>query len=170
LPRAFAYDRYGNLTRNGSTSWTIDTATNQIKPSSFGAPQYDGRGNLIAYNGETMSYDALDRQYRNANAGSDWISLFDGEGERIARFPAGFAVLRREMARQIVEANVLARGWTLPACTAAVFTDVPCSDPDARYINAPTSRASRAAALFPPPVLPGPDHHARGDGGPDGEG
>src|SRR5262249_38644274 len=110
-PRSYAYDRYGNLTRNGAISWTVDTATNRIKPTSYGAPHYDVRGNLTAYNGEAMSYDWLDRQYRNANAGSDWVYLFDGEGERIAKFPAGFAVLRREMARQIVEANVLARGW-----------------------------------------------------------
>ena len=136
LPRAFAYDRYGNLTRNGATTWTIDSATNRITQASFGTPRYDARGNLIAYNGDSMSYDALDRQYRNSNSGSDWVYLFDGEGERIAKIPAAFAVLRREMARQIVEANMFARGWTLPACTAAIFADVPCSDPDARYVNA----------------------------------
>jgi RHS repeat-associated protein len=43
-------------------------------------------------------------------------------------------VLRREMARYIAEANALAKGWTLPACTQ-VFSDVPCSDPDARQIQ-----------------------------------
>ncbi len=134
VPRSFAYDRYGNLTQNGPTSWTVDVATNRIKPTSFGSPQYDSRGNLVSYNGETMSYDALDRQYRNANAGSDWVYLFDGEGERIAKFPAGFTVLRREMGRLIAEANILARGWQLPACTQT-FDDVPCSDPDARHIN-----------------------------------
>ena len=134
VPRSFAYDRYGNLTQNGPTSWTVDAATNRIKPTSFGAPQYDSRGNLVSYNGETMSYDALDRQFRNANAGSDWVYLFDGEGERIAKFPAGFTVLRREMGRLIAEANMLARGWQLPACTQ-IFDDVPCSDPDARHIN-----------------------------------
>ena len=133
-PRGFAYDRYGNLTQNGATSWTVDSATNRLKSTSFGAPQYDSRGNLVSYNGDSMSYDALDRQYRNTNSGSDWIYLFDGAGERVVKFPAGFTVLRREMGRQIAEANILARGWQLPACTQ-VFSDVPCSDPDARYIN-----------------------------------
>lgn len=134
-PRGFAYDRWGNLTQNGATSWNVDPATNRIKSTSFGSPQYDPRGNLIAYNGDTMSYDVLDRQYRNANAASDWVYLFDGAGERIAKFPAGAAALRREMARQIAEGNVLARGWQLPACITPVFSDVSCSDPDAPYIN-----------------------------------
>jgi RHS repeat-associated protein len=135
VPRTFAYDRYGNLTRNGTIAWTIDTATNRIKPTSFGAPQYDARGNLVAYNGETLSYDSLDRQYRNFNGSADWVYLFDGDGERIAKYPAGFTVLRREMARQIAEANILARGWTLPTCTTSLFTDVSCADPDARHIH-----------------------------------
>ena len=133
-PRSFVYDRYGNLTQNGATSWTVDSATNRLKSTSFGAPQYDSRGNLVSYNGDSMSYDALDRQYRNTNSNSDWVYLFDGAGERVVKFPAGFTVLRREMGRQIAEANILARGWQLPACTQ-VFSDVPCSDPDARYIN-----------------------------------
>ncbi len=38
------------------------------------------------------------------------------------------------MARDIAEANILAKGWSLPAC-AGVFADVPCTDPDARYIQ-----------------------------------
>jgi RHS repeat-associated protein len=133
-PRPFAYDRYGNLTQNGATSWTVDSATNRLKSTSFGAPQYDLRGNLASYNGDTMTYDSLDRQYRNSNVNADWVYLFDGAGERMVKFPAAFTVLRREMGRQIAEANVLARGWQLPACVQ-VFSDVPCTDPDARYIN-----------------------------------
>jgi RHS repeat-associated protein len=129
--RLFAYDRWGNLSRNGSVTFTIDSATNRV---TSGGPQYDPRGNMTAWGADTMSYDLLDRQYRNTNSGSDWVYLFAGSGERIAKFPARGSVLRREMARYVAEANILAKGWTLPACTQ-VFADVPCSDPDARHIK-----------------------------------
>ncbi|MFY9551657.1 MAG: RHS repeat-associated core domain-containing protein [Thermoanaerobaculia bacterium] len=127
--RNFAYDAYGNL-----TSAQIDPATNRIKLSDPGAPSYDARGNLTAYSGDTMSFDALDRQYRNASGTADWLYLFSGAAERVVKFPAKAAVLRREMARYVAEANVIAKGWTLPAC-AAVFSDVACTDPDALYVQ-----------------------------------
>ena len=65
--------------------------------------------------------------------------LFNAAGERLVKFPSAFTVLRREMARDIAEANILARGWALPACDdqsdPSPFTDVPCSDPDAKHIK-----------------------------------
>jgi RHS repeat-associated protein len=130
-PRGFAYDRWGNLTQNGSTAFTIDPATNRV---TSGGVAYDPRGNIVARTGETMFYDLLDRQYRNATASADFVYLFTGAGERVAKFPSKSTVLRREMARYIAEGNVFAKGWSLPACTQ-VFTDVPCSDPDARHIK-----------------------------------
>jgi RHS repeat-associated protein len=129
--RGFAYDRWGNLTANGPTGIGIDPATNRV---SDGGAQYDSRGDLTAWGGESLAWDGLARQYRNTNASSDWVYLYTGSGERMARFPAKFGVLRREMARWIAEANVLAKGWTLPACAGA-FADVPCTDPDARQIQ-----------------------------------
>lgn len=132
--RAFNYDRYGNLTQSGGTLFDIDAAHNQLKPTNAGSPAYDLRGNLTYYNGDTMSYDLLDRQYRVGNGGSDWVYLFNGAGERLAKFPTRFSVLRREMARYVAEANVIAKGWTLPACVQ-IFTDVSCSDPDAKHIK-----------------------------------
>ncbi len=132
--RNFTHDRWGNLTQNGGTTFQIDALTNRLKPGNPGAPAYDGRGNLTAWNGDVMAYDALDRQYRNTNAGSDWVYLFNGAGERIVKFPAKFGVLRREMARYLAEANGIARGWALPGCTPT-FADVSCTDPDARQIQ-----------------------------------
>ena len=69
--RNFVYDRYGNLTTNGPQSWTVDPLTNHITLGSFGSPQYDGRGNLTYYNGETMSYDSLDRIYYDSRIPSE---------------------------------------------------------------------------------------------------
>jgi RHS repeat-associated protein len=131
VTRSFGYDRYGSLTRNGATTFTVDALSNRI---TSGGASYDSRGNLTGYGGETMAYDALSRQYRNSNGSSDWVYLYDGAGERVVKFPARFPVLRREMARYIAEANVLAKGWTLPACSGA-FADVACSDPDAKQIQ-----------------------------------
>lgn len=132
--RNFAYDRWGNLTQNGAATFQIDTATNRLKATDPGSPAYDPRGNMTAWKGDTMAYDAFDRQYRNSNSGADWVYLFSGAGERIVKFPAKFGVLRREMARYLAEANGIAKGWVLPAC-APTFTDVSCADPDARQIK-----------------------------------
>ena len=131
IQRTFGYDRWGNLTANGPSPISIDPTTNRIVG---GGAAYDSRGDMTAWGSEAMSWDGLARQYRNTNAGSDWVYLRTGGGERIARFPTKLGVLRREMARFVAEANVLAKGWTLPAC-AGTFTDVPCSDPDARYVQ-----------------------------------
>ena len=127
--RNLSYDTYGNL-----LTAQIDPATNRITTSDPGAPAYDPRGNLTSYSGEAMSFDALDRQYRNSSAAADWVYLFNGAGERIVKFPAKSPVLRREMARYVGEANIIAKGWTLPICTG-VFGDVSCTDPDARHIQ-----------------------------------
>ncbi len=128
--RVFGYDRYGNLTQNGAAIG-IDPSTNRI---TSGGARYDADGNMLSYNGDNMVYDSLGRQYRNSNAASNWVSLFNGAGERVAKFPSNLPVLRREMARYVAEANVLARGWSLASCVQ-VFADVSCSDPDARHIQ-----------------------------------
>jgi RHS repeat-associated protein len=99
---------------------------------------YDARGNLTNWNAESTSFDSLDRLYRNQNGSGDHVFIHNGAGERLLKFPADFTVLRREMARYIAEANIIARGWTLPLCDGgnpSPFTDVPCSDPDARYVK-----------------------------------
>ncbi len=145
--RGFAYDRWGNLTQNGTTTFTIDPATNQI---TSGGADYDLRGNLIVRTGETLSYDSMDRQYRNTTASADFVYLFSGAGERLAKFPAKATVLRREMARYIAEANILAKGWSLPACTP-VFTDVSCADPDARHIKLAYEKGITGGCSASPP-------------------
>ena len=121
---------------------------------------------MTSGNGESMAWDFLDRQYRNTGPGADWVYVFAGSGERIAKFPAKAAVLRREMARYVAEANILAKGWSLPACAGA-FADVPCTDPDARYIQLVYDKGShRRLQRFAAPVLSRRVPHARPDGGP----
>ena len=132
--RGFSYDRYGNLTSSGAAAFDVDPVTNHLRPTNPGAPAYDARGELVSYNGEALAYDAIGRQYRDTNSSGDWVFLYNGAGERIVKFPARFSVLRREMARYIAEANAIAKGWVQPACVQ-VFTDVPCSDPDAAQIK-----------------------------------
>jgi RHS repeat-associated protein len=129
--RAVAYDGFGNLTQNGGLTFTVDLANNHL---TSGSATYDTRGNLTYYNGDTMSFDALNRQYRNQSVSSDWVYLYDGAGERAVKFGGSAYVLRREMARLIAEANIIAKGWALQSC-AGIFQDVSCSDPDVQYIE-----------------------------------
>lgn len=145
--RAFTYDRWGNLTSNGPTVIPIDPTTNRV---SGGGAAYDSRGDMTAWGAEAMAWDGLARQYRNTNGSSDWVYLRTGAGERLARFPAKFGVLRREMARYVAEANVLAKGWTLPACGGA-FVDVPCTDPDARYVQLVSDKGVTGGCATSPP-------------------
>ncbi|MEX2385709.1 MAG: RHS repeat-associated core domain-containing protein [Thermoanaerobaculia bacterium] len=138
--KSFSYDRWGNLLSNSPLTFQMSTSNNnhiKVGGSTTGV-SYDARGNLTTYNTETMFYDSRDRLYRNKNASGDYTFLHNGAGERVVKFPTKFTVLRREMARYIAEANIIARGWTLPLCDGSnpsPFTDVSCSDPDAKYIK-----------------------------------
>ncbi len=138
--KAFTYDRWGNLLSNGGLSFLMDPANNNhLKVGgSTTAVSYDGRGNVITHNADTMSWDALDRLTRNQNASSDWVFLHNGAGERLARFPGSASVARREMARLVGEANKAAgkTGWSAaPDPCLGTFGDVPCGDADARWIQ-----------------------------------
>ncbi len=139
--KSFSYDRWGNLLSNSPLTFQMSTSpsNNHIKVGgSTTGVSYDARGNLTTYNTETMFFDSQDRLYRNKNGSGDYTFIHNGAGERVVKFPTNFTVLRREMARYIAEANIIARGWTLPLCDGSnpsAFTDVPCSDPDARYIK-----------------------------------
>ncbi len=159
--RAFAYDRWGNLTQNGATGFTLDAATNRI---TSGGAQYDARGNMTARTGETMSYDLLDRQYRNSTAGADWVYLFAGSGERVAKFPAKATVLRREMARYVAEANGLAKGWTLPACTGPVLRRLLLRPRRPPHPARPRRGHHCRLRHEPASILPRRDAHPRPDG------
>jgi RHS repeat-associated protein len=137
--RSFAYDRWGNLLQNGSLSYPVDNTRNRlVVGGSTTSVAYDGRGNLTTHNADTMSYDALDRLYRNQSGASDFVFLHNGAGERFVRFPGNTSLARREMARLVGEANKAAgkTGWTgAPNACLGTFSDVPCSDADAGWIQ-----------------------------------
>ena len=133
MSQCFTYDRYGNLTsKAGINPATLTTAVGTNHLSSGG---YDGRGNLAssALSGDSLSYDLLNRQVENINSvqGTDFIYLYDGAGERVGKYPAGAAMIRREIAKELIEG----RGDNLPTCTTAPFGDVPTSDNDCKYIK-----------------------------------
>jgi RHS repeat-associated protein len=79
------------------------------------------------------SFDALDRFY---SAASGWIYLFDGAGERIAKFPDN-SVLRREMAKLVVQARQETKQAqaSCPGTQDTYFPDVACTDPDRIWID-----------------------------------
>jgi RHS repeat-associated protein len=149
--RSFALDQFGNLDPPGFVSGDptkpvgVSTATNRLTGSGF---VYDARGNLTGipiyqdpgppiqnYPAKSLSYDLINRQYRETAPGIDWVYLYDGADERLVKYPGNRPDTRRDMARYIAEA----KGWTLPACDEqnhSPFNDVPCSDSDARHIKA----------------------------------
>ena len=120
---------------------------------------------MTSGNGESMAWDSLDRQYRNTGPGADWVYLFAGSGERIAKFPAKAAVLRREMARYVAEANVLAKGWSLPPAREPSPTS-PAPTPMRGTSSSSTTRESPAAATSARSSTVPTRPHARPDGGP----
>ena len=136
--RPFSYDRWGNLLTNGALALPVDSRNHLVVGGSTTAVAYDGRGNLTQHNADAMSYDALDRLYRNQSGSFDWVFLHNGAGERLVKFPGSVSLARREMARLVGEANKAAgkTGWTnAPDPCAGTFADVPCGDADAGWIQ-----------------------------------
>ena len=140
--QGFTFDRYGNLTsKTGINAVPLTTtATTNHLIGTIGT--YDDRGNLATFTSgagtQTVFHDLLNRMYRTVDtSGSDMVYLYDGGGERIAKFPTDLGATRREFARVIIEG----RGDTGLTCTAHTnaggFGDVPCdTNPnDGPYIN-----------------------------------
>ena len=112
---------------------------------------------MIAYNGETMGYDALDRQYRNTNAGARLgLSLrpAPASGSRSSR--RRLTVLRREMARLVAEANMPAEAaGPLPDLHRALRTTSPARTPTRSHIKPRLSQGDdRRLQREPPPFCP----------------
>ncbi len=94
LQRSFSYDPYGNmwitqnsgvpLAGNAPTTNNYNPATNQR-----GDQAYDAAGNQISVNGETMSYDAENRQIQaqepQSQGGATETYSYDGLGQRVRR-------------------------------------------------------------------------------------
>ncbi len=95
--RSFGYDAYGNswVTRNSGVGLAGNTPTSNVFN---GANQradmsYDTAGNQLSVNGETMAYDAENRQVAAADppslGGGTENYLYDGAGQRVEKSGAG---------------------------------------------------------------------------------
>ncbi len=127
--QSFTYDRYGNLlTRAGATFCAGTCANNRITGA-----VHDDRGNMTVFGSETLAHDLLNRQVAETNGSSDYAYLYDGEGERVGKFPRPGGALRREIAHDIIEA----RGDASLSCTPNPFLDVACSSNpnDGKYVQ-----------------------------------
>jgi RHS repeat-associated protein len=154
--QSFSYDTLGNMLTKGSTSYSVvqnrvmsSTVTGQTPVQA----NYDGRGNLTAYGTETLMYDALDRQYEDDSPSGGWDYIFDGAGERLVKIPGSNMVLRREMAKYLVQAT---NGTAVPSSscsTPLTFADVSCSDSDWGWIQA-LWNAGFTNGCNPPPNPP----------------
>jgi RHS repeat-associated protein len=88
--QGFSYgaDQYGNLGVTGDGEppslrcLSYNPATNRCNSSGF---NYDNAGNLTSYAGQTLEYDAENRQTSLANGGTAWNYAYDGEGRRVKK-------------------------------------------------------------------------------------
>jgi RHS repeat-associated protein len=136
--QGFTFDRYGNLTSKtgiNPVTLTTDVTTNHL---STGVGAYDDRGNLVSFTSsagtQTQAHDLLNRLYQTVDtSGTNFTYLYDGGGERVAKFPTGAGATRREFARIIIEA----RGDSPLSCTPDPFLDVTCAaNPnDGKYVQ-----------------------------------
>ncbi|MEG3088531.1 RHS repeat domain-containing protein [Sphingomonas sp. PB4P5] len=77
-PATFAYDNNGNLTSDGTTTYSYDVENRLITASG----------------GKTLTWDPTGRLYAAASSGTDTRFLYDGD-ELIAEYSAAGALLRR---------------------------------------------------------------------------
>jgi RHS repeat-associated protein len=137
------YDSYGNLTIIGGVitqSPSASATTNRlVSPATYTDSVGNDRGNLTGFTGETLAYDGFNRLVSDVTGTTTppaWYYLYDASGERIARFVGSASVLRREMAKYLVQAR--GEGQSTLACNgsqSAHFTDVTCVDPDRGWID-----------------------------------
>ena len=150
------------MAMNASLNNQVDSVT--ISGGSPIATAYDPRGNMTGAVGEVIFFDALDRVYRSKNdLVGDYTFLHNGAGERVLKFSSKFTVLRREMARYIAEANIIARGWTLPLCdgfnpspspTSPARTPTPATSSSRSSRRSPPAAPARPSAPTPPSPAP----------------
>jgi RHS repeat-associated protein len=126
--QTYGYDVWGNLVQKAGTPIGVNPATNRLTGAT-----YDVRGNVTVLEGETYSYDALNRQTKHDAPTSHWSYLLDGANERIVKaIPPGGLVARREAARIILQAM---GQKPLTVCKGYFSQDVPCSDPERGWIE-----------------------------------
>lgn len=156
MSQCFTYDKYGNLTaKAGVNAIPLPTTagTNHLQSGI-----YDDRGNLDIFGTENLDFDLLDRQFRNINGtlGTDFVYVYDGGGERVAKFSSTAGAIRREFARIIIEA----RGDTSLTCPTGTspFNDVSCDDNpnDGKYIKKMKDIGISGGCFYdpgPPPII-----------------
>jgi RHS repeat-associated protein len=86
VTQTYAYDAFGNLrSYAGTRSLTIptDAATNRLTGAQV---SYDGRGNLLAWNGNRYAYGPLDDVWRVRSGAQDWAYAYTVDGERVAAY------------------------------------------------------------------------------------
>ncbi len=94
--RTFSYDAYGNMWEGWSTNqgvpFTGDTPTTNNYTAANRRPDrsYDNAGNETGVSGDTILYDAENRQAMLTEAGMTETYLYDGNGKRVAKIaPSG---------------------------------------------------------------------------------
>ena len=68
MSQCFGYDRYGNLTSKTGVSPAPYSLATSTTTNHLTAGYYDDRGNMTFFGTESLTYDLLNRQYRNQDS------------------------------------------------------------------------------------------------------
>jgi YD repeat-containing protein len=95
--RTFGYDTWGNMwvTGNGGVPLAGNTPTaNVYSGNRIGGASYDAAGNQLVVNGDTLAYDAENRQSSATDGVTHGVETYeyDGEGRRVKKTIVGGAV------------------------------------------------------------------------------
>ncbi len=87
--QSYKYDADGNrtsVTSNGVTTNATYDAANQLTTQGTLSYNYDRNGNLLSYNGVTLTYDASDQLTGGTTSGGTSLGFgYDGNGRRVSR-------------------------------------------------------------------------------------
>jgi len=124
--RDFNYDRYGNMWVTNATGIAATGATAQgnyeVGSNRMYGLGYDLAGNQLTANGDTLGYDAENRQVTvteppSLGGGTEYIA-YDGDGKRVAKSgPAGTTVYVYDVLGQLAAEYATVAGPEPPAAS-----------------------------------------------------
>jgi RHS repeat-associated protein len=128
--RNFSYDQYGNMwvTGNGGAPLAGNTPTSNVYSGNrIAGASYDAAGNQLVVNGDTLTYDAENRQISAregpALGGAMETYAYDGNGQRVVKSaPAGRTVYVYDAFGQLAAEYSNAAPSAPPPCTTCYLS------------------------------------------------
>ena len=106
---SYTFDAFGNLIAMNGLLRTTDPATNRLTEAT-----YDRRGNLLAWGGQSFTWDTMGRMTSMQGPGINRSMFYDAHGERIVvRDGTGYTFTLRDLGQQVLRevSSSSATGW-----------------------------------------------------------